>query len=106
MPEASSRSGRDVVHAPDQQARVAGRAFDDGQRRAQAAREDVRLDPVRAAELRVVRGVREGDDLEAQPPPGRSARSQASKNAARYSAPTASSISIETIASYVPSMSR
>ena len=39
-------------------------------------------------------------------PPGRSARSQASKNVAKYSAPTASSISIETMASYVPSMSR
>ena len=32
-------------------------------------------------------------------PPGRSARSQASKNVAWYSAPTASSISIDTIAS-------
>ena len=39
-------------------------------------------------------------------PPGRSARSQTSKNVAKYSAPTASSISIETMASYVPSMSR
>ena len=39
-------------------------------------------------------------------PPGASARSQASKNVAKYSAPTASSISIETMASYVPLMSR
>ena len=46
---------------PGSAGRSARRAFDDGQRRAQAAREDVGLDPVRAAELRVVRGVREGD---------------------------------------------
>ena len=36
-------------------------------------------------------------------PPGRNARSQTSKKVPKYSAPTASSISIETIASYVPS---
>ena len=39
-------------------------------------------------------------------PPGRSARSQASKNVARYSAPTASIISIDTMASYLPTISR
>ena len=78
-------------------------AASDGQH---AAREDVALDPVGAAELRLVGVVREGDDLDAQPAARPSARSQASKNVAKYSAPTASSISIETMASYVPAMSR
>ena len=57
-------------------------------------------------QLPLVGGVGEGDRLQAQPAAGPSAASHVSKNVARYSAPTASSISIETIASYVPVMSR
>ena len=43
------------------------RLLDDRQRRAQAAREDVGLDPVRPATLGLVGGVGERDHLEAQP---------------------------------------
>ena len=44
-----------------------GRLLHGGQRRAQAAREDERLDPVRPAQLALVRGVGERDHLEAEP---------------------------------------
>ncbi len=98
--------GRDVRDAPDEQPRPAGCPLEHRERRAQAAREDVRLDPVRPAQLLLVGGVGEGDHLETQA----AARPQRpiahSKNVPRYSAPTASSISIETIASYVPLTSR
>ncbi len=48
----------------------AGRALDDRERRTEAAREDVGLDPVRAAALPLVGRVRKRDRLEAQPPTG------------------------------------
>ena len=83
----------------------ADRLLDHRKRRQQAAREDVRLDPVRARPLGLVVDVRERDRLEAHPP----ARLQrpvdgAGNRSGRTRAPTASSISIETIASYWPSI--
>ena len=56
----------DVAHVGDQEPRVASRGFEDSERRAQAAGEDVGLDPVRAAELALICGIREGDHLDAQ----------------------------------------
>ena len=59
--------GRDVARLADQQPGAVRRLLDDRQRRAQAAREDVGLDPVRPAALGLVGGVGERDHLEAQP---------------------------------------
>jgi hypothetical protein len=75
----SSRAG-------DQQPRPMQRALDLRQRREQAAGEDVLLDPVRPAPLLLVGASGKQIDWRLiRPPPGLSARSQASKKAGKYS---------------------
>ena len=58
----------DVGDAADEEARVAAGPFDHGERRAQASRKDVRLDPVGASTLRLIGAVRERDRLQAHLP--------------------------------------
>lgn len=61
-----------------------------------AAREDVLLNPVRAAAVGVVTLVGDGDDLQAKRPPVLRALPQVWKKVSRYLWPTASSISMDT----------